>query len=94
MNERQMKQTIQIVTVIAVVLLIVLGAILLVQTVQLKVAQDKLSALNGELDRLESERRTVEEELAYRESQAFIEEYAREYLNMIYRDEIVFSPQS
>ena len=88
-----MKQTIQIVTVIAVVLLVVLGAVLLVQTVQLRVAQDKLASLNSALDNLESERRTVEEELEYRKSEAFIEEYAREYLNMIYRDEIVYTPQ-
>lgn len=92
MNENKMKTLIQVGTVIAVILIVVLLAVLLLQTVQINVLEERRERLQLKIDELEQSRQTLEEELEHRQTEAFIEKYARENLGMIKKGEILFTP--
>lgn len=94
MNERRLKNTIQVCTVLAVLLIIVLLGVLLLQTVQINVMEERRAKLVLAIDELKSETNSVQEELENRKTETYIEKYARENLGMIKKDEILFKPNS
>ena len=92
MNEKKLQNTIQILTVLAVILVVILLAVILLQTVQLRVIEEKRERLTAAISALEAETDSILSEIENRKTEAFVEKYARENLNMIKKGEIVFRP--
>lgn len=93
MTKQQQKSVIRLITVTAVVVLVMLVIALIVNLV-------KLSAANARLRELEELRATLDEAIVsnsavidYRSSSAWVEDYARLYLDMIYNGEIPIEVQ-
>ena len=92
MSEDKLRTRIEIATVLAVILLVVVIGLFAVVSVQRGVLQEKLDMLYAEQARIEQERISVEDEAQYRLSQSYIEEYARQ-LDMLKDGETRYVPK-
>lgn len=70
---------------------------LVVQGVNLRANCQKLSTEQAQLEQkkknLEKEREKIEEESAYRKTDKYIEDVAREKFGLVYEDEIIFKAE-
>lgn len=88
-NENRIR-ILQIVVVAAVIFIILLLTALIVNLVRLASANSRRRALEAELTRLDAIIAENAETLDYRKTDEYVDAYAREYLNMIGRDEEAF----
>jgi len=91
MTKADFKRRIQIITAIAIVVVLAAVFILIGQFVSIISVNNKKDALAQELNRAEQERILFEQELEYRESAKYAEQYAREVLGYGYEDEERFT---
>ena len=84
--ERERK--IKLITSLCVVLLCALVLIVIGQVVSIVTLKNKQASLNEELDRVNGEKSTVEELIAWRESPRYVEQYARDVLGMTKEDKL------
>ena len=90
MNEHQLKRRIQIITAVAVCVLAALILTLIGQWMSLIQLRSNQAALQAELDKLDQTATGIEAEIAYKESEQYVEQYAREELGMTKPDEDKF----
>ncbi len=87
MTEKQLYFRVKAVTVAAVTLICSLLLYILIQCITLSNLSAAKVRLEGELAALNEQADTIEEEIAYRNSRTYIEQYARENLGLGYDDE-------
>ena len=87
MTERQLMFRIKLITSVAVALLVLLAAFICFQLISLRNLRDTEARLERELEVLKRQTQTLEEEIEYRNSRTFIEQYAREKLGLGYSNE-------
>ena len=80
MTEAKIKRKIVITTVLAVLLVFVLVVLLIFQYVSFWNLKHKQNALNEQLQQLQTEKALYEAEYEYKNSDEYIEDYAREVL--------------
>ncbi len=91
LNEEKRIRILQLVTVAAVVLFVLLLVALITNLVRLAGSNSRKAELEAQLAALD---RQIEENnsiIDYRQSEEYVDAYAREYLNMIGRDEEAFT---
>lgn len=91
LNEEKRIRILQLITVAAVVLFVLLLVALITNLVRLAGSNSRKAELETQLAALD---RQIEENnsiIDYRQSEAYVDAYAREYLNMIGRDEEAFT---
>lgn len=91
LNEEKRIRILQLVTVAAVVLFVLLLVALITNLVRLAGSNSRKAELEAQLAALD---RQIEENnsiINYRQSEEYVDAYAREYLNMIGRDEEAFT---
>ena len=89
-NEQQTNKTvIKIAVAAGAVLLVLLIIALIVNLVRLSAANSRREALEAQNARLEQLIGENDDMINYCQSSEFIDTYAREYLDMVYRDETV-----
>jgi cell division protein FtsB len=87
LTERQLMFRIKLITSVAVALLVLLAAFICFQLISLRNLRDTEARLERELEVLKRQTQTLEEEIEYRNSRTFIEQYAREKLGLGYSNE-------
>lgn len=87
MTEKQLILRIKLITAIAVAVLVLLAGFIIFQLISLRNLRDAEARLQRELDVLSHEAQTLEEEIEYRNSRTYIEQYAREHLGLGYDNE-------
>lgn len=90
MNNENRIRIMQIIVVSAVIFVLLLLTALIVNLVRLASTNTRKRALEAELSRLDAQIAQNEETLDYRKTDEYIDAFAREYLNMIGRDEEAF----
>ena len=90
MNENQLKKRVQIVTALAVCILFTLIIALVGQLISLAQLQSVNNRLLAEKAHLENSYQTMTEEIAYKQSELYAEQYAREKLGLIKEGEQKF----
>ncbi len=91
LNEEKRIRILQLITVAAVVLFVLLLVALITNLVRLAGSNSRKAELEAQLAALD---RQIEENnsiIDYRQSEEYVDAYAREYLNMIGRDEEAFT---
>mgnify|MGYP000789497826 FL=1 len=91
LNEEKRIRILQLITVAAVVLFVLLLVALITNLVRLAGSNSRKAELEAQLAALD---RQIEENnsiINYRQSEEYVDAYAREYLNMIGRDEEAFT---
>lgn len=89
MTDSTNKTVIKIVVSALAALFVLLIIALIINLVKLSAVNDRRDRLKAQSERLDEVIDSNGKMLDYVESPEFIESYAREYLDMIYRDEIV-----
>lgn len=87
MTEKQLYFRVKAITAIAVTILISLLLYILIQFITLSNLNASKQRLASELAAVENQAQTIEEEIAYRNSRTYIEQYARENLGLGYENE-------
>ncbi len=87
MTERQLIFRVKLITSAAVAILVLLLAFIFFQAISLRNLRETEDRLQRELEVLKREAQTLEEEIEYRDSRTFIEQYAREKLGLGYSNE-------
>ena len=87
MTEKQLHLKVRAITVFAVVLVLSLVLYILVQLITLSNLNASKNRLSKEFDTLNEQAQTLEEEIEYRNSRTYIEQYARENLGLGYSNE-------
>ena len=77
--EDKLRAKIQIGTVLAVVLLTVAVGLLAVTGVYRGVLEEKKTALQNEIEKIRQDRQSILDEIEYRTSEAYVEQFARQY---------------
>lgn len=90
MDKTQNIRVMQMLVIAAVVFAVLLITALIVNLVKLGGVNARQKALEAELNRLDAQIAENREMLDYRRTDAYVDAYAREYLNMIGRDEEAF----
>lgn len=90
--EDKLRAKIQVGTVLAVVLLTVMVGLLAVTGVYRGVLEERKATLENEIASVRQERQSVLDEIEYRTSEAYIEEFARHY-GMLTDGETKYVPQ-
>ena len=91
LNEEKRIRILQLITVAAVVLFVLLLVALITNLVRLAGSNSRKAELEAQLAALD---RQIEENnsiIDYRQSEEYVDAYAREYLNMIGRDDEAFT---
>ena len=91
MNEEKRIKILQLITVAAVILFILLAVALITNLVRLAGTNSRKRALEAELAALDSRIEQNAELIDYRKTEEYVDAYAREYLNMIGRGEEAFT---
>ena len=73
----KLRAKIQVGTVLAVVLLTIAVGLLAVTGVYRGVLEEKKTALQNEIEKIRQDRQSILDEIEYRTSEAYIEEFAR-----------------
>ena len=87
MTERQLIFRVKLLTSAAVAILVLLLAFIFFQAISLRNLRETEDRLQRELEVLKREAQTLEEEIEYRDSRTYIEQYAREKLGLGYSNE-------
>lgn len=93
MKASVLRKLIQIGSVLAGMLILILCTVLLVQTVKIKVAKQRIADLTAAIQTINAERQSIEDEIEYYKSQSYIESYARQYLDMQKDNEYHYVPE-
>lgn len=91
MNEEKRIKIMQLITVAAVILFILLAVALVTNLVRLAGSNSRRRSLEAELAALDSRIEQNSELIDYRKTEEYVDAYAREYLNMIGSDEEAFT---
>lgn len=91
MNEEKRIKIMQMITVAAVLLFVLLTVALIVNLVRLASVNSRKARLEAELNRLDAQIAANNDTIDYRQTEAYVDAYAREYLNMIGSDEEAFT---
>lgn len=87
MTEKQLYLKVKAITVLAVVFVVSLLLYILIQSVTLSNLNAANQRLNNEIRTLNEQTENLEEEILYRNSRTYIEQYARENLGLGYSNE-------
>ena len=90
MTKAEFKKKIQIITAICIVIFLALVIIFTGQIISIIALNNKKEALQAAIYKQEKDRIVVEQELEYRESTNFVEQYAREVLGLVKADEEIY----
>lgn len=91
MDPNQKVKTIQIITATAVIVGILMMISLILNLFAFADANKKKQELTAQMAALKSQSESLSSEIIYKNSDSYIEQYAREYLGMIGKDEELFS---
>lgn len=91
MDPKQRVRTIQIITVSAVIVGILMVVSLILNLINFAEATKKQQDLAAQLAALKSQSADMNSEIIYKNSDSYIEQYAREHLGMVGEDEELFS---
>lgn len=87
MTEKQLHFRVKAITIVAVMLILSLLLYILMQMITLSNINYSRQRLENELTELQNQAETIEEEIENRNSQTYIEQYARENLGLGYENE-------
>lgn|GEM_PF-3367957 len=87
MTKAEFKKRVQIITAVCVLVLLSGAIILIGQLISMATLSNKKAALEAEIEKNNKEITLLEQELKYRESESYIEQYAREIEDMKKSDE-------
>lgn len=90
MNTNDRTKVIQLITVAAVCFFVLILTALIINLVKLASLSHREKQLTEELARLEAQIEANQGDIDYRKTEEFVDRYAREYLNMIGKDELIF----
>lgn len=90
MNEEKRIRILQLITVAAVILFVLLTVALITNLVRLAGSNSRKKALEAELAALNERIAVNEQVIDYRKTEEYVDAYAREYLDMIGSDEEAF----
>lgn len=90
MTKAEFKKRIQIITAISIVVLLTAAIILIGQVISIISLNNKKAALQAELNTYQKEHILIEQELEYRESAKYAEQYAREVLGLVKKGDEVY----
>lgn len=90
MTKADFKKRIQIITAIAIVVLLAAIIILVGQFISIISLNNKQAALEAELSQQQKNHKMAELEMEYRESTNYAEQYAREVLGLVKKGEEVY----
>jgi len=90
LTKAEFKKKIQIITAICIVIFLALVIIFTGQIISIIALNNKKEALQAAIYKQEKDRIVVEQELEYRESTNFVEQYAREVLGLVKADEEIY----
>lgn len=93
MTEKQLYTRVKIITVSSVVVIVLLLLYILIQSIVLSNLGSSKERLQNQLNVLNSRTQDLEEEIKYRNSRTYIEQYARENLGLCYSDEYKYKAQ-
>lgn len=93
MTEKQQKIA-KLFTVVGVVLMLIAVIALIYNIVTLAVLNGRKSSMEKYSQELQTQIENSGEEINYKSSKDFVEKYARDYLNMKYKDEGVYEETS
>lgn len=87
MTEKQLYNRVKTVTAGAVILFLVLLLYILIQSITLSNLNNSKAKLEESLGALDAQTQGIQDEIDYRNSRTYIEQYAREVLGYCYGDE-------
>ncbi len=90
-SEEKRMRILQLITVAAVILFVLLITALITNLVRLAASNSRKEQLEAQLAALDARIETNAGIIEYRKSWEYVDAYAREYLNMIGRDEEAFT---
>ena len=90
MTKAEFKKRVQIITAVCIVVLLAAIIIVVGQLVSMISLNNKEAALQEELRKTKIERTLMEEELEYRQSLSYAEQYAREVLGRVKPGEEIY----
>jgi len=93
MTEKQLYNKVKTITVFGVIAIVVLLLFILIQSIILSNLNSSKAKLENSLETLNEQAQDLQDEIDYRNSRTYIEQYARENLGLCYSDEYKYTAE-